>query len=58
MQRDEGVTKNAREKEERVWRRWVEYSKSNGFFHDIWFSGLQPEQQTYVIEAFTAALRR
>ena len=58
MQRDEGVTKNTKDKEARVWRRWVEYSKSIGFSHDVWLSNMQREHQTYIIGAFAAALRR
>jgi len=58
MQRDEGVTKNTKDKECRVWRRWSEYSHSIGFSHDVWLSDLRPEQRTYVIGAFAAALRR
>jgi hypothetical protein len=58
MQRDQGVTKNTKDKEDRVWRRWVDYSKSIGFSHDIWLESLQPEQRTYVFGAFAAAIRR
>jgi hypothetical protein len=58
MQRDEGVTKNTKDKEARVWRGWVEYSKSIGFSHDVWLSNMQREHQTYIIGAFAAALRR
>jgi len=58
MQRDEGVTQNTREKECRVWRRWVEYTKSIEICHDVWLSELRPDQRTYVIGAFAAALRR
>jgi hypothetical protein len=58
MQRDEGVTKNTKDKECRVWRRCFEYSHSIGLSHDVWLSNLQPDQRTYVIGAFAAALRR
>jgi hypothetical protein len=58
MQRDEGITQNTRDKESRVWHRWVEYTRSIEICHDVWMSELHPEQRTYVIEAFAAALRR
>jgi len=41
-----------------VWRRWSEYASSVGFSQDIWLTSLLPEQQTYIIAAFAAALRR
>jgi hypothetical protein len=58
MQRDKGVTQDTRDKEGRVYRRWVEYAHSIGLAHDIWLSGFQSEQRTYLIGAFAAALRR
>jgi hypothetical protein len=58
MQRNEGVTQNTKDKESRVWRRWVEYSNSIGFCHDIWLEGLCSEHRIYIIGAFAAALRR
>jgi len=58
MQRNEGVTQNTKDKESRVWRRWSEYATSVGFCQDIWLTSLLPEQRTYIIAAFAAALRR
>jgi hypothetical protein len=58
MQRDEGVTKNTKDKECRVWRRWLTYADAIGFSHDIWLSNLFPEQRTHIFGAFAAALRR
>jgi hypothetical protein len=36
MQRDNGVTKNTKDKEIRVWKRWQEYAKLIDYEHDIW----------------------
>jgi hypothetical protein len=58
MQRNEGVTQNTREKESRVLKRWTEYANSVGFSQNIWLASLLPEQRTYIIAAFAAALRR
>jgi hypothetical protein len=51
MQRDEGVTKNTKDKECRVWRRWLTYADAIGFSHDIWLSNLFPEQRAHIFGA-------
>ncbi len=58
VQRDDGVTKNTRDKETRVWKRWVEYTKLIEFDHDIWLESLLPENRAKLRIAFAAALRR
>ena len=54
--RDEGVTKNTKDKESRVWRRWTENANSIGSSHDIWLSRLLPNQRAQLIGAFATAL--
>jgi hypothetical protein len=58
MQRDEGVTKNTKDKESRAWKRWTEYARCIGFEDDVWLTYLSPEQRIQIIGAFAAALRR
>jgi len=58
MQRDEGVTKNTKDKECRVHKRWIAYTDAIGFARDVWLSSLSPEHRVHVIGAFAAALRR
>jgi hypothetical protein len=58
VQRENRVTKNTRDKETRVWRRWVEYTKLIEFEHDIWLESLLPESRAKLMGAFTAALQR
>jgi hypothetical protein len=58
VQRENGVTKNTRDKESRVWRRWVDYTKCINFDQDIWLQRLTAESRTVIIGAFAAALRR
>jgi hypothetical protein len=58
MQRENGVTKNTRDKEVRAWRRWLEYTKIIEFEHDIWLEQLLPEGRARIMGAFAAALRR
>jgi hypothetical protein len=58
MQREGGITKNTREKESRVWRRWVDYTKCINFESDVWLQKLTAESRTIIFGAFAAALRR
>jgi hypothetical protein len=58
VQRDNGVTKNTRDKEARVWRRWLEYTKLIEFEHDIWLESLSPENRARFMGAFAAVLQR
>jgi hypothetical protein len=58
VQRESGVTKGTRDKEHRVWKRWLEYTKCINFEHDIWLTYLTPESQTTIFGAFAAALQR
>jgi hypothetical protein len=58
MQRDEGITKNTKDKESRAWKRWIEYARCIGFDDDIWLTFLSPEQRVQIMGAFAAALRR
>ena len=58
MQRENGITKNTRDKELRVWRRWLEYTKLIEFEQDIWLEHLSPEGRAKIMGAFAAALRR
>jgi hypothetical protein len=57
MQRDNGVTKNTRDKEVRVWRQWLEYTKIIDFEDDIWLEKLSPEERAKIMGAFAAALQ-
>jgi len=43
VQRESRVTKGTRDKEHRVWKRWLEYTKCINFEHDIWLTYLTPE---------------
>jgi len=36
MHRENGVTKGTRDKEQRTWRQWMEYTKCIDFEHNIW----------------------
>jgi hypothetical protein len=58
MQRENKVTKNTRDKELRVWRRWLEYTRIIDFEHNIWLKNLSPEGRAKIMGAFAAALRR
>jgi hypothetical protein len=58
MQREGGVTKNTKDKEARVWRRWVDYTKCINFNQDMWLQRLTPDSRTIIFGAFAAALRR
>jgi len=58
VQRENGVTKNTRDKEARVWRRWLEYTNIIEFDHDIWLESLLPENRARLMGAFAAALQR
>jgi hypothetical protein len=58
IQREIGVTKNTRDKEVRVWRRWVEYARVIDFEQDIWLEHISPEGRSTIMGAFAAALRR
>jgi hypothetical protein len=58
VQRENGVTKNTRDKESRAWKRWIEYTKCINLNHDIWLQHFSPESQTAIFSAFAAALRR
>jgi len=57
MQRDHGVTKGTKDKEQRAWRRWTEYKKCINFEQDIWLQRLIPDNRTMLFGAFAAALR-
>jgi hypothetical protein len=56
VQRDNGVTKNTRDKEARVWQQWLEYTRLIEFEHDIWLESLSPEGRAKIMGAFAAAL--
>jgi hypothetical protein len=58
MQRENGVTKGTRDKEQRTWTRWVEYTKCIDFEQDIWLGKLSTDQKTTIFGAFAATLRR
>jgi hypothetical protein len=58
MQRENGVTKGTRDKEQRAWRWWVEYTKCIDCKQDVWLERLTPDQQTTIFGAFAVALRR
>jgi len=58
MQRENGVTKNTRDKETRVWRQWNEYTRCINFDNDVWLEKLTPESRTTIFGAFAAALHR
>jgi hypothetical protein len=55
MQRD-GVTKNTKDEEVRVWKRWTNQASAIAFAHDVLLSNLLPEQWTDIIGAFATAL--
>ncbi len=42
MQQENGVTKNTKDKELRVWRRWMEYARLIEFEQDIWLENISP----------------
>jgi hypothetical protein len=58
MQRNEGVTQNMKDKEGRVYKRWIAYANAIGFSRDIWLSSLSAEHRVHIIGAFAAALQR
>ena len=58
MQRDNGVTKNTKDKEVRVWKRWQEYAKLIDYEHDIWLFYLTVQERAAIMGAFAAAVRR
>lgn len=43
IQRENEVTKGTRDKEQRVWKHWIEYTRCINFEHDIWLQYLPPE---------------
>jgi hypothetical protein len=57
MQRENRITKNTRDKELRVWQRWLEYAKLIEIEQDIWLENISPEGRTKVMGAFAAALQ-
>jgi len=58
VQRESRVTKGTINKENRVWKRWIEYTKCINFKHDIWLTFLTPESRTAIFGALAAALRQ
>jgi hypothetical protein len=59
MQRGNGVTRNMRDKELRVWRRWLEHARLLiDFEHFIWPKNLSPEGRAKIMGAFAAAVQR
>jgi hypothetical protein len=58
MQRENGVTKNTRDKEIRVWRRWMEYTKIIDFRHDIWLKHISLEGRAKIMGALAAVLQQ
>jgi len=55
MQREMGVSKGMREKEQRAWNHWVECTKCIGFENDVWLKSLTPDHRTTIIGAFADA---
>ena len=58
VQRESRVTKGTINKENRVWKRWIEYTKCINFKHDIWLTFVTPESRTAIFGALAAALRQ
>ena len=57
-QRDQGITRGAKEKEERAWRRWIEFCEYIKNSYDPYMQELTPKVRTQIYGAFASALRR
>jgi len=57
-QRDEGITKGTKDKETRVWKRWIDYCRIIENDDDIYLQRFAPPLRTAMFGAFAAAYRR